>query len=332
MGFEILMIHIIFKKSQSSEKIMSKLVYQSRRKNCAFLDRLMRFISEKYIIKKSRFYLEQYPQVATFAFDYIGYQILLDGRYENDELEVLVNALSQHAPTNYFDGTVLDVGANIGNHSIFFSSLFGRVLSFEPNPRTFELLKINTRVADNISSFGIGLSNCARQGAICFSRGNLGGGGTSVNIDEGNAALSFVEVSFSTVDKVINDLSQIPVSLIKIDTEGHEFEVVSGAQETIRRDQPVVVFEQHISDFSGVTTKTIELLRSCGYSKFGYISKDVYPFFGELKIENIFIKFVLKALFGQRSSMLVTDKVRPAFYSFLVAFPKGFLLNNPNAD
>ena len=45
---------------------------------------------------------------------------------------------------SYFNGTVLDIGANIGNHSLFFSNYFYKVLSFEPHPKIFKVLAINT--------------------------------------------------------------------------------------------------------------------------------------------------------------------------------------------
>jgi FkbM family methyltransferase len=303
--------------------VNTKIVFQSKRTTYGAFDKLRRYISEKYIIKKAKANINIYPQLAVFSFDYIGYQILLDGRYEGQELDVLANTLSRYAPAKFFSGVVLDIGANIGNHSLFFSRFFRRVWSFEPNPRTFDLLSLNTSTARNIEVFRIGLSNSVGPRMINFKLGNFGG--ASVNVDGNDERVTSIEVEFSTVDKILENLSTDVISLLKIDTEGHEYEVVTGAQETIRKYRPIVVFEQHIVDFETGSTKTIEFLRSNQYSRFGFTTKNLYPFFGELGTNNILIRFILKIIFGQRVSMLLTKNIKPAFYPFLVAFPDEFL-------
>ena len=54
---------------------------------------------------------------------------------------------------------MVDIGANIGNHSIAFSKISKKVYSFEAHPRTFEILKFNTDKYKNIKIFNIGISN-----------------------------------------------------------------------------------------------------------------------------------------------------------------------------
>ena len=54
-------------------------------------------------------------------------------------------------------GVAVDAGASIGNHSVYFSELYGNVFSFEPSQATFEVLKINTAGRGNIT-IPIGLS------------------------------------------------------------------------------------------------------------------------------------------------------------------------------
>ena len=44
----------------------------------------------------------------------------------------------------------IDIGANVGNHSVFFSKKFDKVLAFEPLPMALKLLKINTEKYSNI--------------------------------------------------------------------------------------------------------------------------------------------------------------------------------------
>ena len=80
--------------------------------------------------------------MAIFSFDHIGHKINLDGVYERNELDFLFEWLATHSP-DVFNGTAIDIGANIGNHSLYLSNYFEKVVSFEPHPRTFKLLEIN---------------------------------------------------------------------------------------------------------------------------------------------------------------------------------------------
>ena len=118
-----------------------------------FLNRFNHNIARKNRLK--------YPQLVILSFDHIGLKINLDGRYENYLLEYLEEFIKQTIP-NSNKLCALDVGANIGNHSIFFSDLFEKVYSFEPNPLTFEILNINSKYAckrRNIKPCKIGISN-----------------------------------------------------------------------------------------------------------------------------------------------------------------------------
>ena len=101
------------------------------------------FFSKRYIEKKLVQYAKEnstsFPQLACYTFDYIAIQINIYGRYENELLECLSGLLSKAAVDKR--RICLDVGANIGNHSLYFSHYFDRVISFEPNKKIFQILK-----------------------------------------------------------------------------------------------------------------------------------------------------------------------------------------------
>jgi hypothetical protein len=61
--------------------------------------------------------------------DTICREIMLDGCYEKDLLATMVELVPDTT------STFLDIGANVGNHSIYLSKHFRRVISFEPVPR-----------------------------------------------------------------------------------------------------------------------------------------------------------------------------------------------------
>ncbi len=159
------------------------------------------------------------PQLATFAFDHVGRAITIWGRYEREELDLLMAAT---APYLARDGACLDVGANIGNHAVFFADHFREVLAFEPNPRCFALLRINAALKDNIACFGFGLSDAD--------------GRSTLNVPQGNAGMaSLARVAGGDATAVACELRRLDglealasrrVAMIKIDVEGHEPDVL----------------------------------------------------------------------------------------------------------
>ena len=98
------------------------------------------------------------PRIAIFAFDHIGLEINNFGIYEENLLNAIMSFLKDMVNLKKFD-LILDVGANIGNHSLYFSNFSKQVFSYEPNPNTFELLKFNTKNLSNINIYNIGISN-----------------------------------------------------------------------------------------------------------------------------------------------------------------------------
>lgn len=105
-----------------------------------------------------------YSNPAVFAFDHIGHSIAVDGIYEKDELQIIKEWLLKN---NLIRGVALDIGANVGNHAIFFSTLYKWVYSFEPHPLTVKLLNLNTELfSNNITVFPIGLSD--KEASIPF--------------------------------------------------------------------------------------------------------------------------------------------------------------------
>ena len=63
--------------------------------------------------------LASFPQLAIFSFDHIGLCINNEGRYENIQLQLVEQFISEKL-LNSSNSAMLDIGANIGNHSVFF--------------------------------------------------------------------------------------------------------------------------------------------------------------------------------------------------------------------
>ncbi len=133
---------------------------------------------------------------------------------------------------------VLDVGANIGNHTLFFAGVCGaRVIAFEPNPRSADLLRAN--IAANglddmarVEEIALGASEGAGEMENTGGENNLGA--ASVKIDGEGA------IVIRRLDSI--ELAERPV-LIKVDVEGMDLDVLKGAEQTLRTHTPIVAVE-----------------------------------------------------------------------------------------
>ena len=251
-------------------------------------------------------------QLLIFSFDVIGQQINIEGAYEARELETLLAWLPASGD-GAFDGTALDIGANIGNHTLFFAEHFRKVISFEPNPRTFQVLGFNTSETPNVECSNIGLSDAPGTASLSSHPNNVGGSRLAAASDGG-----VIPVTIDTVDAVVGE--QEPVRLIKIDVEGHEAQVIRGAERTIRSNKPVILFEQHLDDFKDGKSSVIELLRTYGYQRFATIKP--YPRADRLgRLGNGMVAVIGRALFGETMKVAFSETIQPGFHSFLIAAP-----------
>jgi FkbM family methyltransferase len=139
----------------------------------------------------------------------------------------------------------LDVGANIGVHTVRLARLAGpdgEVIGFEPDPglvrrarRNIELNGLgNARVIEAAASEQPGEMRLYRPGPRDTNRGRA-----SV-LRHPHLTGAAATVPVVTIDGVC---AGAPVALIKIDVEGHEAAVVRGAADTIAAHAPAIVFE-----------------------------------------------------------------------------------------
>jgi FkbM family methyltransferase len=145
------------------------------------------------------------------------------------ELELLEQL---RARVTSFD-TVVDIGANVGNHTFYFSEICEAktVYAFEPVEANFLLCKKNNPKA---STYKVALSNYI--GTCNLNNTQPWNSGTSFMVDTKDGD---VEV------KTLDWYKYSGVTFIKIDVEGAEVAVLQGARETIIRNQPELLVEVH---------------------------------------------------------------------------------------
>lgn len=250
---------------------------------------------------------EGYPAVATYAFDLVGHQINLRGRYEREELAAvwhLLRTLDSRAR-----GLCVDIGANIGNHSLFFAQYFSEVWAFEPHPRTFQLLALNAQLTSKVRPFALGLSDSPGTAWIDLPAGNAGMASVSEAPAQGRWPCTL-----STLDEQWQLAGSPPVSLIKIDVEGHEARVLRGAAQLLRSEQPIVLLEQAASEFRDGSTAALDLLRSSGYGAF--VTLQPYP-----DVRPRALNLLLRLLGGEGFRFMWRRSLPAQFYSMIVAVP-----------
>jgi FkbM family methyltransferase len=252
-------------------------------------------------------------QMVVFAFDHIGHTVNLDGIYERSELEAFM-AWMAAAGVRFDDSVVLDIGANIGNHSLFFAPHCRQVLAYEPNPRTFKVLQINAELAPNIECRQKGLSDSSGRARLSQDPLNIGSSSLSVAAAPGAAAAA--EVAIVALD---DEPDPGPVRLIKMDIEGHELKALQGARALLARCQPIILFEQHPRDFEGGRSAVVELLRECGYSRFATVGKQ--PKYGGNALARWLLTPLARLLRGETVDVQIQHEVPPGFHFFLVALP-----------
>ncbi len=153
-------------------------------------------------------------------------------------------------------GLVIDVGANIGNHTVFFGKLLGRpVIALEPYEQAFRVLEKNVEL-NGLSDTVTLLQKAAGRKP---SRGEI------TPPPEHNWGQARVRATGTGPVEVIrlDDLSiRGPVALIKIDVEGMEADVLKGAWRLLKRKRPVLYVEAQTPAHYAALRR---LLRPIGY-------------------------------------------------------------------
>lgn len=221
---------------------------------------LSKRIARRYLRNSSKEHIKTKDQLVMFSFDFISQFISIDGRFENHELSLIEKTFEGKLDNKI----VFDIGANIGNHSVALSKFSKMVYSFEPNPYVFDILKLNAKNFKNIRVFNFGASDVNQDIIGKVPKRNCGGGSTY--LDKKNSKVNhFYEVLFKL--KEFDRLSLIPkknIGLIKLDVEGHELQALKGMKRLLKKNKPVILFEQN-RGIANQTSLELDFMKSIGY-------------------------------------------------------------------
>ena len=162
---------------------------------------------------------------------------------------------------------VIDIGANIGLHSVRFSSKFKKVFSFEPVSSNYECLEKNTETFENIERFKSGLGEDTKIETISIPKNSNNCGAYSI-VDFVNYEDELVEEQIQI--KKLDDFN-LNADLIKIDAQGFEVPILKGSIDTLERCKPVLILE---AEWKQDLRNMNELLDPLGYEMIKKIKHD----------------------------------------------------------
>ncbi len=166
------------------------------------------------------------------------------GAFEIPTLRVLESAVKAGS-------TVLDIGANIGAHTLHLARLVGekgQVIAFEPTDYAIAKLRANLKanptLAPRVKVHQVFLVARPEQALV----GSLASswpvdGTTPDDAQMGSRAMAVSGARAVTLDSVMEAAGNPSIQLIKMDIDGHELEALQGAQSLLARDRPIIVME-----------------------------------------------------------------------------------------
>ncbi len=201
-------------------------------------DRLIRWIHNPDTAKSEEFAVPFFGLVYRGNFDtFIDWSVYYYGAYAREELRLMEDLLvSMHQPV------VMDIGANVGHHTLFASRKAKHVLAFEPFFEVANKLrqKLLENAINNVRLFEFALGEKNEKASYKKPKGHNTGTGSFISFGNDNETL---DLEIRIGDEVLEQNAIKDVHFIKIDTEGFEPHVLNGLAKTLVRCRPIVFFE-----------------------------------------------------------------------------------------
>jgi FkbM family methyltransferase len=265
--------------------------------------------------RRARIQAKQPLRLAIVPDDEIGIEILQFGLYEARLLSMLFDDVLAPYCDDFKQLMALDVGANIGNHSVYLAQRFDQVLAFEPGKVASHLLRANMylNAVENFRVFEVGLSDQDARAALLQREANNLGSST-ISAESDDTATHTIELRRG--DALLRELHLTKrIGLVKIDVEGHEAAVLRGLSETLRAHEPIILFETFGRDGESGSDAILSFLRRVGYKNFYTLAKD-FPF---PSLRAPVARAALRAVMGARFVLTRRDVFDDRYYNLAIA-------------
>ena len=195
-------------------------------------------IKKLYIFTFARSSMQKYNNILfNLTLHGMGYNNFTTRKISGEEN--FIKLLSKYNPK-----ICIDIGANVGNYSLFLlETTKTKVIAFEPLPNAFEKLsKIQKLYPNRLIAINKGVGNENKEMNIYFTeeRTEHASFSAEVNLVSYVNNVNQVKVDVTSLDHWLknNRFDYNEIDLLKIDTEGFEYEVLIGAKDTIKTIRP----------------------------------------------------------------------------------------------
>jgi FkbM family methyltransferase len=178
--------------------------------------------------------------------DHVSKEIVNSGCYERPLIKFLMKQKNLFSTNN--SGIFIDVGANIGNHSIMLSEYFDKVVAVEPNTFCAKCIELTAELNSlnniEVKRIGLGVKSSKMYLAVPtddFSSGHV------IDKKDINVREELKEIDVMTLDDLGKQVEG-GISFIKIDAEGMEKDIIDSGKHFFKISQPLVAFEAHGKD------------------------------------------------------------------------------------
>lgn len=198
------------------------------------------------------------------------FALLVRGEIETWEQETL-KAWIQATKKLAAEKIVIDVGAYFGLFSIIAASGkgAGKIIAIEPNPNTLPKLRYNIKLNNCQTKIEVAGKACGSHRStlkLMIPKGRKTSSGAQMELSELNDKTGWENAGMVEVvplDDFVQAQEISRIAAIKIDAEGFEMKVLSGAQGILMHSKPVIIVE--ILEY-GLLLKVTEFLQQFGYS------------------------------------------------------------------
>lgn len=201
----------------------------------------------------------------------IGNHLYLYGFFDKEEIDLIKNIVNS-------TDVVLDVGSNIGYHSLMISKIIGnkgKIYAFEPYDKNFAILHKNILLnnTNNIKLNNIALGDKNMKGSLKVFKDYAYN--SLLNLKR-LPQVGTEKVRMEQLDTFVYKRKINRIDLIKIDVEGFELNVLKGAKRTLREYKPKIVceiFQENLNPLGIKVRDVIDYILAFGYKGF-LISKE----------------------------------------------------------
>jgi len=222
------------------------------------------------------------------------------GVYEKNESRFLREKIKEEM-------IVIDIGANVGYYTVIFAKLvglYGRVISFEPEPENFYFLKktIELNKFNNIELYDFAISNKIGKGKLFLCENNKG----DHRIYNPDNTRKSIDISITTLDSFLEEKKINNVDLIKMDIQGAEGLALNGMKNTLTQNKKIsLMIEFWPQGLLKSGTEPISLLNEL--KRFGFKIFDIGEDPKKLSLVSDF-EFLIKKHSGRKYANLYCEK------------------------